>query len=543
MGKAWNALVAATAAVAVAAAGVTAAAASTPPPVDPPVIETATPAPTSSQAPRTGQASLFNYPTPGVPDLAISQALADLIDQTPSGESIHLSYFVMQTDHPVIDALLAAHGRGVTIKAVLDSGDGLGGKKNNTIDAAFAQLAEQLNNPDHSDGSMAMQCVGSCISGEKDSINHNKFATFSQTGGSSNVVFQGTGNLRVDGSGDSAYNAAVIVRGNQAHYTQYVSYFDDLAARRAVSDDDYATFRPPLTAGPVTATFFPRNDGNDTVVDALRAVDCAAQPTTVRLMAAYFSRKKVRNALRDMAYAGCNVQALARQDTISSKFCNRLDPAKVAVKIAPSPKKDRVTIHAKYLLINGSYAGGADRAITWMGSHNFTDNALDRNDETFVEFSDPDVNTAFSGNWDRLWNDPAMSAGCSRAGAKDNAAVEKGADTEVTKITRRAQTLNRGLPATLRERQALRPPRTAQDKVVRVSAYCKRVGSSASVSRDGRCRVVRRDGVSVLLIDSRRPLRVRIVQKARGSRRLLPFVRSTDYRYYPKSGRAVRLAR
>ena len=67
-------------------------------------------------------------------------------------------------------------------------------------------------------------------------------------------------------------------------------------------------------------------------------------------------------------------------------FCDKLDTRRVAVKIAPSPTKDRVTIHAKYVLVDGSYGGGVDQRITWMGSHNFTDNALQRNDETFVQF-------------------------------------------------------------------------------------------------------------------------------------------------------------
>ena len=53
------------------------------------------------------------------------------------------------------------------------------------------------------------------------------------------------------------------------------------------------------------------------------------------------------------------------------------------MKIAPSPTKDRVTIPRKYVLVDGSYGGGVDQRITWMGSH-FTDNALQRNDETFV---------------------------------------------------------------------------------------------------------------------------------------------------------------
>ena len=56
-------------------------------------------------------------------------------------------------------------------------------------------------------------------------------------------------------------------------------------------------------------------------------------------------------------------------------FCDRLTLARSWVKIAPAPTKDRVTIHAKYVLSTAHYGGGVGQRITWVGSHNFTDNA------------------------------------------------------------------------------------------------------------------------------------------------------------------------
>lgn len=526
----------ATAVAVVLLAGVPAAA--DPPPVDPPPDPEPTSEPTDPPIPATGREVLFNYPVPGTPDLTITDRLVSLIDGTASGESIVASYFVIQPNHPVIDALLRAYSRGVRVRVVLDSGDGQKAKKNAAVDASYARLAETLGT---SGESFARQCVRSCITDEPESINHNKFAAFSSTGGAQYVTFQGTGNLRADGSGDSAYNAAVVLRGDETTYRQYVGYFEDLYTERRVAKDNYDGYRRPITAGPVTAHFFPRTDKTDTLAAYLRTTNCAAEPTTVRVMAPFFSRKKVRNTLRDMAYAGCNVQVLARQDTMTRDFCDRLDPRKVVVKIAPAPTKDRVTIHAKYVLVDGSYGGGVGQRITWVGSHNFTDNALERNDETFMQITDPAVSSAFSGNWDRLWNDPAMSSGCGRAGAKDNASVEKSGDTEVTKIARRSQTVKRALPRRLRERQALRPVKTAQGRTLRTSAYCKPSGSKGKVRKQSRCRIVKRNGVPTLLLDSKRPLRVKLVQRARGTKRLLPYQRTAGYRYLPKRSTAIRL--
>ena len=543
--KRW-ALVVATAATLVGLLSGTTVQAGSPPPVDP----TSSPRPTASSPPasdpkapgelRIGREVLFNYPVPGTADLALSNRLVELINGTPQGERILLSFFVIQANHPVIDALLGAYSRGVDVQVVLDSGDGQKAKKNAAIDAAFARLAESFGSST-ANPSFARQCNRSCITDEPASINHNKFAAFSRTENATDVVFQGTGNLRADGSGDSAYNAAVVIYGDAATYQQYVGYFQDLYSERRVSKDNYDGYRRPVTSGPVTAHFFPRTDDKDTLAGWLQTVNCSAQPTTVRVMAAFFSRISVRNTLTKLAKVGCAVQVLARQETITRDFCDRLDPSKVAVKIAPKPTKDRVTIHAKYVLVNGNYGGLNDRTVTWMGSHNFTDNALERNDETFVEFSDAQVNTAFAGNWDRLWNDPAMSAGCGRAGAKDNAAVERGGDTEITKIARRSQTVKRAMPKILRERQALRPVQTAQGRKLRATAVCKPLGAKGRLHRQAACRVVIRKGVPTLLLDSKRALRVRVTQRAKGSKRLLPFTRSADYRYRPKASAARRI--
>ncbi len=510
-----------------------------PPPVDPtaspsPLPSTSvspspapTPLPTQEQR-RTGEETVFNYPVPGTPDLTISNRLVDLIDETPQGESIEVSYFVAQAGHPVIDALLRAYSRGVRVRVVLDSGDGQGPKKNAAIDEAYARLAETLGT------SATAQCNRSCITDEPDSINHNKFATFSRTGNAVHVVFQSTSNLRPDGSGDSAYNAAVIIYGNQNLYEQFLGYFDDLFIERRVTDDNYDAYRPPVAAGAVTAHFFPRTDDKDTVSAWLKTVNCAAQPTTVRVMAPFFSRKKVRNALVGLAQAGCTVAVLARQDTITQEFCQSLEP-KTLVKISPSSKRDRVTIHAKYFTINGNYGGLNDQAITWTGSHNFTDNALEKNDETFVQFSSPAVNAPFVDNWERLWNSPTMTPGCIRAGARSEAEVERRADTETTKLSRRSQTVKRRLPTRLRREQPLRPVRTAQGRLLRTQALCKRAGTDQKLRQQGACRVVKRKGTPTLVITSTAALRVRLVQKARGSKRLLPFTRTASYRYSPKS--------
>ena len=68
-------------------------------------------------------------------------------------------------------------------------------------------------------------------------------------------------------------------------------------------------------------------------------------------------------------------------------------------------------IHGKYLTVSG---GADNQHLVWMGSHNLTDNALLRNDETFLLIDDQSVHDAFLENFQTIWADPSMSLGCTK---------------------------------------------------------------------------------------------------------------------------------
>ena len=347
---------------------------------------------------RTGEEVLFNSPVPGTADLSITDALVGLIDGTPAGESIVLSYFRDPAGTPRHRRTAARLQPWVSVKVVLDSGDGQKAKKNGAVDAAYAKLAETLGT---AGDLFARQCNRSCITDEPDSINHNKFAAFSRTGDAVNVVFQGTGNLRADGSGDSAYNAGVILRGDQTTYQQYLGYFDDFVQRAPRGPGQLPPLATATHLRSGDAYFFPRTDKTDTVFRVLaRSVNCTSQPTTVRVMAPS-SRASGYATPCAMAYAGCAVQVLARQDTMTRDFCDKLDTRKVAVKIAPSPTKDRVTIHAKPCSSMARTAAGSTSGSPGWAA-NFTDNALQRNDETSYGSPTPRCRT----------RSPRTSTGC-----------------------------------------------------------------------------------------------------------------------------------
>jgi len=351
--------------------------------------------------------SVFNHPTPGQDGPEIRTELVGLLEQVPAGAKVEASFFIILPNYPVVDALIAAHHRGADVRVVLDSGDRQGDATNASMDATFERLRVELGG-DTSAASFAMQCDRACISQEEDSIQHNKFVLMSESGNLTDVVFETTSNMRTGGSGDATWNAAVVSSGNPGVYDSFRGYFADLAARRSVPGNDYHAFRPPVTHGELTPYYFPRTDGTDTVAQGLAGVDCSTGPT-VDVMAAHFVRTAVRDRLNEMAQAGCGVRVISRADNISRELCDSLVAGSVLVRIGAEPSASAVGIHAKYLTITG---GADDQHLVWMGSHNLTDNALLRNDETFLLIDDQPVHDTFTDNFETIWDDPAMTPGC-----------------------------------------------------------------------------------------------------------------------------------
>lgn len=488
-----------------------------------------TPTPTEQPTPQVY--SIFNYPGIGLPDPAINTELVRLIEQTPAGASVTASFFVVQPNYPVVDALLSAHSRGVSVRVVMDSGDGQTPAMNQRVDAAFAQLAAVLGS-DTATPSFAMQCVLACISKEADSINHNKFVTMSQSGPLTDVVFQSTGNLRSDGSGDAAWNAATITSGNPDLYVSYQGYFDDLVARLSVPGNDYNAARPPQTYGASSPYYFARTDGTDSVSAALRTVDCAATPTAIDVMASFFTRRTVRNRLNELAAAGCTVRVIARVDTITREFCDAMQ-APLQVRLADKSSATTVGIHGKYVTITGSFADDTDAQIVWMGSHNFTRNALRVNDEVFLMTEDPSLRAEFTTNFEKIWNHPSLTPGCDRAGNVSEEAIEEQANTEVTPLIKQRQRVSRKLPKKLKKRTVLKTTRTMQGMRLRTIAKCKVTGSGKKFKKRAKCTIKRPKSNPTLILKTKKRLRVKLTQTAKGSDTLQPFQRSKKYTYAP----------
>lgn len=474
--------------------------------------------------------SVFNYPGPGIPDPAINAELTRLINEVPTTGQVSAALFVVAPNYPLVDALIAAFNRGTSVRVVMDSGQGQSAATAAQVAETIAKLSSVLGT-DTSARSYVVQCITACISKAPDSINHNKYVLMSETGTLRDVVFQSTANVRSDGSGDAAWNAATVNSGSAGLYDSYLSYFSNLSTRRTVAGNDYNAVQPPVQLGQWTPYYFPRTDGVDSVSQTLSGVNCAAAPTRIDVMAAFFTRPKVRNRLNEMASAGCTVRVIARTDSITREFCDSLTPP-IEVKISDKPSQTKVGIHGKYILISGGF-DGAVRKVVWMGSENLTRGALVRNDETFLLIDTDAVHTSFAANFDRIFNDPTLTAGCGRAGGVSEEQIEEDADQETTPLIKQQQSVKRNLPKKLAKRTELKSTQTLQGQPLTTVVKCRASGTSQKLKARKVCALKKpKTNPTVLLTPKKKQvLRIRIVQRAKGSATLERFSRRADYRY------------
>ncbi len=357
----------------------------------------------------------FNDPSGAAADQdRIRDHIVDLINQTQAGSQITVSMYTF-TDDVVSGALVAAKQRGVAVRIIVD---------HTTVTMAggeYTTLANGLGT-DRGQSSWVMACPAGrgCIgtrvlpSDTDGPINHNKFFLFSQVGGANDVVVQTSANMTGTQRTDLFNNAVTIV--DPGLYSIYQAYFADLLSHGAGSglSDYYKT--PSSTTGPYKAYFFPRKEASgasydndastDTVKLILDNVSCSGG-TQIRMAANLFTRDEVAKKLVSLVGAGCSVylaadgapgsMGTAVTNTLYGKLTKRVECYENR-----AGDSTKVGLHSKYLLINGTYDGVANRKLVWTGSHNYTYPSLRANDETLLKIDDPAVYDQFKANHDYL---------------------------------------------------------------------------------------------------------------------------------------------
>ncbi|MFI7425402.1 phospholipase D-like domain-containing protein [Micromonospora sp. NPDC049836] len=365
--------------------------------------------------------AVFNNPVGTTAEkAAIQTRLVELIDGAPAGSRIRMAMYYA-TDATVPNALIAAKNRGVNVQVVFNDND--------RTKAPYAALVTALGTSLSASSWILFcpagrGCIGNRVLGSVDSINHNKFFLFSSTQGTANVVVQSTANLHTGRDGLGGWNAALVLVGNTGIYNAYSGYFDDLKAR-VVNNNYYDTGRPAVTSGAAKIHFYPRQESNgqpysdpgeDTIATVLDNVACfgnsvvgtqdGTHRTIIRVNQTIFSRTYLASKLWALDKAGCYVEVVERYDPASSSEVTAMKNLLAATTsgyggpvVRYYCAGDSVWTHSKYLQVEGNYYGGADRTITWVGSHNLSYNSLRQSDETLLQLEDTTVFNAFRTNF------------------------------------------------------------------------------------------------------------------------------------------------
>ncbi len=322
-----------------------------------------------------GDEVCFNDPTGGFAQKAVLfKRLRELIDSAGEGDQINVAMYSWSgKGRQVTKALVEARQRRASVAVVADSGS-----------REWKELKVLRRG-----GVDVKVCKYSCTSHDtKDSSQHAKLFLLRLDGHKHTVVTTGnlTGRQRDELSNDLVHSYA-----DDELYDYYLEYWNRLYVRdwRGWGDAD----RVRRTSRGKVAMVFERTD-RDPVVSILRGIRaCTPEHGKVWVAASLFSRTEVRDRLTRLRRKfSCDLRVVLGHE-VEADFAQEL----------PRKRVRRSAIHHKMLIIDAVMAGGRIRQVVYTGSHNFTYNALVRNDEIWTGYANPFVFNTYAGYFDRLY--------------------------------------------------------------------------------------------------------------------------------------------
>ncbi len=351
---------------------------------------TATPVPAAQAAVRSTHTTIgghpvwahFSNPDAGR-DYTIHTELERLIKAAPAGSAIRGAIHSLSIDS-IANALLAAQTRGVDVRVVVD------GKNESSTDPAIATIKKLTYHKFCQNSNGGRGCISTSDQGDM----HTKMFTFSSTKdpngvSRSNVVWFGSPNLTY-ATGPDAFNNAITVYGDAALVSGFNANFSDMWNRRHYTGNDYydaGSGRGYYLADSADTYASPEGAGQtDTIVNRLNDVTPDAEcRLRVGMASVTAGRPGLVALVKNFKAAGCKVWMTIGTDSttggisMSQPVYDELLNAGVAIR-----RKDRV--HDKFFLLRGAQ-GGEIRYRVYTGSQNWTQDALNENDEIFVKMT------------------------------------------------------------------------------------------------------------------------------------------------------------
>lgn len=327
-------------------------------------------------------AHFTNPPAHGGRDYTIHTELNRLINATPAGGRIRGTIHSLSRN-PVATALLNAQNRGVDVRVVID------GKNAPSTSEAIATIKRLTYHK-----FCGNEVVGTgCISTSPDGDMHTKMFTFSSTrdpnGTSrSNVVWFGSANL-TNATGTDSFNNTITVYGDSVLFNGFNQNWGHMWNRLHPAGNDYydaSSGRGYYLGAAGDAYASPEGSNQtDTIVSRLNDVtpdaECRLRVGMANVTA---GRPEIVALLKRFRSAGCRIWMTVngRDDTgisMAQPVYNELLSAGVSIR-------RQQEVHDKFFLLRATQ-GGEVRYRVYTGSQNWTQDALNENDEIFVKLT------------------------------------------------------------------------------------------------------------------------------------------------------------
>jgi phosphatidylserine/phosphatidylglycerophosphate/cardiolipin synthase-like enzyme len=267
----------------------------------------------------------------------------------------------------VRDALLAAHGRGVTVRVVADGED--------AAEPGFAPFYTSL-----------LSSGISVITDTKSSLMHNKFAVFDDQ-----VTWTGSANFTNTGFTFNAENAIVITDTVVAGI--YATEFAEMFAGDFSNDKTDNTAHSATVGGmQLEIAFSPTDSVQNRIVDTLNTAN-----TSVQVAMFTFTNDAIGDALLAAHNRGVAVEVLLDQVAAGGLGSerDRLCAGGVTVRVENFSGK----IHDKYAVVDD---GTSSDPLIVTGSTNWTANAVQANDENLLIAHDAGLASAYAADFARI---------------------------------------------------------------------------------------------------------------------------------------------
>ena len=352
-------------------------------------------------------------------DLSLDDRAIALIGATPAGADLRFTFRDFNSQ-PIAAALIAAHGRGVDVRGVIDGGE--------RGQVPVQDLVREIG-ADRVVVCGAPGVFNSCIaSTDPPSLMHNKFLTVSRLADGRGPIVQQTSKNFLAPSQLTYYNDMVEIEGDVPLYDAYVSYFADLQAQ--VRSADHYLIAPAFGPNTIFTSprFQPDRSTNDTIVDRMDEIDCseggsASGRGLVRVanMAFRSERAVIMRKLVELHQQGCEVDVIATN--LDGDIVAGL--ASEGIRVRPfflrrlSAAQPQVIVHSKFWLVDaGSTLTGRRTKVVYAGSSNWRGDQQ-RSDDLLLRMVDDGVYDAYTGYWekirDRVASDQSTPAADSRA--------------------------------------------------------------------------------------------------------------------------------